>query len=156
VIYNDAFAGHWGFTPIEKNEFKLLASDLKTVIDRKLVLIAELHEEAVAFLLCLPNYNEVFKEIKNGRLFPSGIFKLMAGKNKIKSVRVITVAVKKKYQHLGIGAALYPEILERAVKGKYTEGELSWVVDDNYEMNQVAKSLNASPYKTYSIYSKKL
>jgi hypothetical protein len=155
-IYNDAFAGHWGFTPIGKEEFRLLAKDMKFIIDAKLVLIAELNKEPVAFLLCLPNFNEVFMTIKNGRLFPFGIIKLLAGKKKIKSLRVITAAVKKKYQHLGIGAVLYPEIMKTAIEENYKAGELSWVVEDNYEMNKIAKDLGAVAYKTYITYSKKI
>jgi hypothetical protein len=155
-IYNDAFVGHWGFTPIEKEEFRILAKDMKSIVDPKLVLIAELNMEPVAFLLCLPNFNEVFIKIKNGRLFPFGILKLLTGKNKIKTVRVITAAVKKKYQHLGIGAALYPEIMKRAIDGNYNTGELSWVVEDNYEMNRIANDLGAEAYKTYRIYSKEI
>jgi hypothetical protein len=155
-IYNDAFAGHWGFTPIQKEEFRLLAKDMKSIIDPKLVLIAELNKVPVAFLLCLPNFNEIFIKIKHGRLFPFGILKLLAGKNQIKSVRVITAAVKKKYQHLGIGGALYPEIMKKAIEGRFKEGELSWVVEDNYEMTRIAKDLGAEAYKTYRVYSKNL
>ncbi len=154
-IYNDAFIGHWGFTPIEKDEFYLLAKDMKSIIDPRLVLIAEINKEPIAFLLCLPNYNEVFIKIKNGKLFPAGIFKLLSGKKKIRNVRVITIAVKKKYQYLGIGALLYPEIMERCRELNYTKGDLSWVVEDNIMMNQVIKALSAVPYKTYRLYSKK-
>jgi GNAT superfamily N-acetyltransferase len=98
----------------------------------------------------------VFIKIKDGKLFPTGIFKLLSGKKKIRSARVITIAVKKKYQYLGIGALLYPEIMERGRKLNYQEGELSWVVEDNIMMNQVTKDLSAVPYKTYRLYSKKI
>ena len=154
TIYNDAFIGHWGFTPIQKDEFTLLAKDMKSVIDPRLVLIAEMNEEPIAFLLCIPNFNEVFIKIKNGKLFPTGIFKFLSGKKKIKSARVITVAVKKKYQYLGVGALLYEEIMKRGLQLNYHECELSWVVEDNIIMNKVAQDLSANPYKTYRLYSK--
>lgn len=155
-IYNDAFICHWGFTPIQKDEFILLAKDMKSIIDQRMILIAEMNSEPIAFLLCVPNFNEVFIKIKNGKLFPTGIFKLFFLKRKIKSIRVITVAVKRKYQHLGVGALLYPEIMKRALQFNYPDGELSWVVEDNNMMNQVAKDLSGIPYKTYRVYGKKL
>ena len=154
-IYNDAFIGHWGFTPIQKDEFSLLAKDMKSIIDPRMILIAEMNTKPIAFLLCIPNFNEVFIKIKDGKLFPTGIFKLLSGQKKIRSARVITVAVKKKYQYLGVGALLYPEIMKRGLQFNYPEGELSWVVEDNIMMNQVAKDLSAIPYKTYRLYSKK-
>jgi hypothetical protein len=155
-IYNDAFIGHWGFTPIQKDEFSLLAKDMKTIIDPRMVLVAEMNTEPIGFLLCIPNFNELFIKIKDGRLFPTGIFRLLSGRKKIRSARVITVAIKKKYQHLGVGALLYPEIMKRGLQFNYPECELSWVVEDNAIMNQVARDLSANPYKTYRLYSKKI
>ena len=156
TLYNDAFTGHWGFTPMEKNEFRLLAKDMKAIIDPRMILIAEINKQPVAFLLCLPNFNEVFTRIKNGRLFPFGIFKFLTRRKKIKSARVITVAVKKSHEHLGLGALLYPEIMKRGLLYGYHDCELSWVVEDNFIMNRIALDLGAIPYKTYRLYSKKI
>ena len=153
-IYNDAFRDHWGFAPIPKDEFLLLAKDMKSIIDPRMVLIAEYNNEPIAFLLSLPNINEILISIRNGRLLPTGIFKLLWGKKNIGSIRVITAAIKKKYQHLGIGALLYPELMKRGRQFGYTTGELSWIVEDNIPMNSVAKQLAGAPYKTYRIYSK--
>jgi hypothetical protein len=155
-LYNDAFTGHWGFTPLAKEEFGLLAKDLKTIIDPQMVLIAEINQEPVAFLLCLPNLNEVLIKIKNGRLFPTGLFKLLFGKKRIHSVRVITAAVKKSHEHLGLGALLYPELMKRGLQLGYRQCELSWVAEDNAMMIRIAEKLNALPYKTYRLYSKRL
>lgn len=155
-IYNDAFVSHWGFTPMEKEEFFLLAKDLKAIIDPRMILVAEVNDEPVAFLLCVPNLNETLHKIKNGRLFPWGIFKLLMGRKKIKSIRVITAAVKCSHKHLGLGALLYPEIMKRGAEFNYDEGELSWVAEDNTMMNQVANDIGAVPYKTYRLFSKTL
>jgi len=153
-IYNDAFRDHWGFVPIKKEAFQLLAKDMKVIIDPRMVLIAEIDENPIAFLLCLPNLNEILIKIKNGRLFPFGIFKILLARKKLKSARIITVAVKKAYQHLGLGSLMYPEIMQRGLQYNYSDCELSWVVDDNLVMNQLAKHIGAEPYKTYRLYTK--
>ncbi|CAN5612565.1 hypothetical protein BH10BAC3_BH10BAC3_14060 [soil metagenome] len=156
AIYNDAFRDHWGFVPISKDEFFSLAKDMKSIIDPRMVLIAEYKDDPIAFLLSLPNINEILVTIRNGRLLPTGIFKLLWGKKNIGSIRVITAAVKKKYERLGIGALLYPELMRRALQFGYTTGELSWIVEDNVQMNSIAKQLAGAPYKTYRIYSKQI
>jgi len=153
-IYNDAFVDHWGFVPIPKDEFLLLAKDMKSIIDPRLVLILEYNNEPIGFLLTLPNANELFIKIRNGHLLPTGIFKILFGRRHIKSARVITAAVKKKYQHLGLGALLYPELMKRGICYGYKEAELSWVAEDNVVMNTIAKELCGEPYKTYRLYSK--
>jgi hypothetical protein len=155
-IYNDAFVDHWGFVPIPKDEFLLLAKDMKSIIDPRLVLILEYNNEPIAFLLTLPNANELFIKIKNGRLLPTGIFKILFGRKHIKTARVITAAVKKKYQHLGLGALLYPELMKRGIEYGYKEAELSWVAEDNIVMNTIAKELCGGSYKTYRLYSKNI
>nr|WP_294905743.1 GNAT family N-acetyltransferase [uncultured Lacibacter sp.] len=153
-LYNDAFVSHWGFTPMGKEEFFLLAKDLKAIIDPRMILVAEVNDEPVAFLLCVPNLNEILHKIKNGRLFPWGIFKLLQGRKKITSIRVITAAVKCTHKHLGLGALLYPEIMKRGAELNYQEGELSWVAEDNTMMNRIATDLGAVAYKTYRLYHK--
>lgn len=153
-IYNEAFTGHWGFTPMERKEFYLLAKDLKSIIDPRMILIAEVRGEPVGFTLCVPNWNEVFINIRDGRLFPWGIFKILAGKKIIKSVRVITAAVKKSHEHVGLGSLFYPELMRRGQKYGYHECELSWVAENNHVMNRIAGDLGAQPYKTYRLYSK--
>jgi hypothetical protein len=153
TIYNDAFSDHWGFVPIPKDEFLLLAKDMKHIIDPRLVLIVEYNNEPAGFLLTLPNINEILVNIRSGRLLPSGIFKILFGKKNIKTARVITAAVKKKYQHLGLGSLLYPELMKRGASYGYSEAELSWVVEDNAVMNTIAKELCGEPYKTYRLYA---
>ena len=155
-IYNDAFTGHWGFSPINKDEFMELAKDLRSIVDTRIILIAEIKNEPVAFLLCLPNLNELLVKMRSGKLFPFNFIKILTGKKKIKSARVITVAVKKAYQHLGIGSLLYPEIMKRGVQCNYTTSELSWVAEDNDVMKQIAASLCADRYKTYRLYVRQL
>lgn len=153
-IYNDAFTDHWGFVPIPKDEFLLLAKDMKSIIDPRLVLILEFNKQPIGFLLTLPNANELFIKIKNGRLLPTGIFKILFGRKHIQTARVITAAVKKKYQHLGLGSLLYPELMKRGLAYGYKEAELSWVAEDNAIMNFIAKELCGEPYKTYRLYTK--
>jgi GNAT superfamily N-acetyltransferase len=153
-IYNSAFVDHWGFSPINWDEFLFLGKDMKMVLNKEMVLIAEIDHEPIGFLLAIPNLNEVLIKIKNGRLFPFGFFRLLFQRKKIKSLRVITIAIKKEYQHLGIGSILYPEIVQRAKTNGYTSSELSWVSENNVQMNKVCIEIGGEVYKNYRLYSK--
>jgi GNAT superfamily N-acetyltransferase len=153
-IYNDAFINHWGFFPMSWEDFYLLGKQMKLILDEEMVLIAELHGKPIGFLLAIPNLNEVLVKIKNGRLFPFGLIKLLHLKSKIKSLRVITIAVKKEFQHLGLGSFLYPEIARRAKIRGYENTELSWVVEDNVQMNKVCKEVGGQVSKMYRVYQK--
>jgi hypothetical protein len=155
-IYNNSFIGHWGFSPVSWEDFQFLGKDMKMILDKEMVLIVEKNNAPIGFLLAIPNLNEVLIKIKNGKLLPSGIFKLLFLKKKIKSLRVITVAIKHEYQHLGMGSILYPEIAYRAKIRGYKHSELSWVVEDNVQMNKIISTAGAVIYKKYRLYKKSL
>lgn len=152
-IYNDAWEKNWGFIPMSKEEFRHMAQELKTVANPRFILIAEVAGEAAGFLVCLPDYNQVFKQIPNGSLFPSGLFKLLTPKKRINRVRVITLGIKKKFRMIGLESLLYIKIQEEVLQaGTYTESEMSWILEDNLNMNKPLIRMGADPYKRYRLY----
>ncbi|RMH87255.1 MAG: GNAT family N-acetyltransferase [Calditrichaeota bacterium] len=151
-IYNNAWAPNWGFVPMTREEFDFVANDFKQILHPELGLIGEYKGEPVGFLLALPNYNEVFIKIRNGRLFPFGIFTFLLNKSKIQSIRVITLGIKREYQPLGFGSLFYREIIQRAPRAGFHRAEMSWVLEDNDLMNKAARLLGARIHKKYRIY----
>lgn len=155
-VYNNAWARNWGFVPMTPAEFDFIADDFRKILDPRLVLIGEIGDKPIGFSLALPNYNEVFKKIPSGRLFPTGWIKFLTEKKKIKNLRVITLGVVDKYQQSGIGGIFYLETFERGTKAGYYGAEFSWVLEDNELMNRAANMLGGKIYKTYRIYGDKL
>jgi len=154
-IYNSAWEDNWGFVPLTSAEFDYMAGTLKAVVDPDFVIFAEVGGVPAGFTLSLPDINQVLKKL-NGRLFPFGIFKFLAGKKKIDLVRVIIMGVKPEFQKKGIDSVFYLETIKEGNRKGYKGGEISWVLEDNVMMNQTAVKLGAHVYKTYRIYSKKL
>ncbi len=151
-IYNNAWSKNWGFVPLTDPEFDKLAKDLKPVADENLLFVAEKSGQPIAFSLTIPNVNEIFQKNPSGRLFPLGIFKLLLGLKKIKTVRVLVLGVKREYQFLGLGSIFYIETIRTAKKRGYYGGEMSWILEDNHPMNQAIESIGSKCYKTYRIY----
>ncbi|MBS1531178.1 MAG: hypothetical protein JSU01_12805, partial [Bacteroidetes bacterium] len=92
-VYNKAWDQNTGFVPLNDDEFNYLAKDLKLILDPDFALVAEQDGKIVAFGLALPDYNQIFKTIKKGRLLPTGIFKLLFGKKKITRIRIYALGV---------------------------------------------------------------
>lgn len=151
-IYNDAWSNNWGFVPMTEAEFQHTANDLKQILDPEVALLAFIGERPVAFLVALPDINEILIRIRGGRLFPTGFIKFLLGKNKIKNIRVITLGVIKELQHTGIGALMYLEIVQRGKKRGYVQGEMSWILEDNVPMNRGAQLLGGHVTKKYRVY----
>jgi hypothetical protein len=160
-IFNDAWSKNWNFVPWTNAEFEHLGKDLKMLADEELVKIAEVDGEPAAFMVLLPNINEVIRDL-NGRLFPFGWLKIL-WRLKVKypkSARIPLMGVRCRYHGSLMGAALAFGVISDAqlpaIKRGIKEVELSWILEDNMGMRNIVESLGGRVYKTYRIYSKDL
>ncbi|MFT3933459.1 MAG: hypothetical protein QM726_07595 [Chitinophagaceae bacterium] len=155
-IYNSAWDKNLGFVPMTENEFKYLAKDLKMILDKDFCVVAEHNGKMVGFSLAIPDVNHILKTIKKGRLFPTGIFKLLFQRKSIKRIRIITLGVVEGYRKMGIETVFYADIIKQVVKKGITEAEASWVLEENFLMNKAIQDINGKPYKKYRIFEKQL
>ena len=155
-VYNAAWQANTGFVPMTEGEFKYLAKDLKMILDKDFCMVAEKDGQVIGFALAIPDINQVLIKIKRGRLFPTGIFKLLLGVKKIDYVRVIALGVNEEYRKAGVEAYFYAEIIQKAIDKKISGGEASWILENNEMMNKGLKNLNATIYKRYRIFEKAL
>jgi GNAT superfamily N-acetyltransferase len=153
-VYNSAWDQNTGFVPLNDDEFNYLAKDLKLILDTDFALVAEQDGKLVGFGLALPNYNEVFAKIKRGRLFPSGIFKILMNRSKIKSLRIYALGVIDGYRKMGIEAVLYGIIIREYKRKGFTHAEAGWTLENNTLISEAIKAINGDPYKKYRIYEK--
>ncbi len=160
-IFNDAWAQNWGFLPFTAKEFQHLAKDLKLLINDKFVRIAYIDGVPSAFVVLLPNLNEVISDL-NGALLPLGWLKML-WRLKVKTPktgRILLMGVLAKYHDSLLGAALAYRVINDTQVAVVKEGmekiELSWVLEDNIGVRKIIEDCGGRIYKTYRIYSKDL
>ena len=151
-IWNDAWSENWGFVPMTDKETKRLADELKLILSPDWCYIAEDNGVPVGFSVTLFNINEITKDFKDGRLLPFNIIKLLRKRKKTRYVRIIALGVKQAYRKKGIEAIFFAKNILQARKSNVIAGEVSWVLENNKEMNASALKLNAELYKTYRLY----
>ena len=158
-IYNDAWKENWGFVPFTEKEFEFMAKELKQLVVPEFTLIAEVGDEPVGFILCVPDINVAFRKI-NGRLttygLPIGLAKLLYHKSRIRTARLIALGVKPKYRRGGIAEMLVLRIIEDAMIKRGFTGELSMTLENNHLINRFLAAIGAKKYKTYRIYRKQI
>lgn len=158
-IFNEAWSDNWGFVPFTKEEFAELGDSLRWLVPDEYVRIAEMDGEPVAFIVILPNLNEILPTL-NGRLFPFGwlqlIRKLKA--NTITTARVPLMGVRKRFHNTLPGIALAFKVIDALRKIVHAKGiqhvELSWILEDNLSMRSILERIGAREYKRYRIYEK--
>ena len=160
-IFNDAWAQNWGFVPITREEFAELGRGLRLFVPDELVQIAEFEGRPVAFIVALPNINEVLREI-GGRMFPAGWLRLLQRlrRREIGTGRVPLMGVRQQYQDRPVGMALAFLVIEAVRKALLARGilevEMSWILEDNRGMRSILDSIGSRIYKRYRIYEKVL
>ncbi len=153
TIYNQAWSENWGALWVDDQEFEHIAEDLKLLVDPELVYIAEVDGVPAGVSVALPNINEILVTIPNGRLFPTGLIKLLWHKRRLNSLRVFIMGVMQEYRQWGIDAVFYLRTYDTALAKGYKYGEMSWILEDNDTMNNALEKLGAKIAKTYRIYS---
>ncbi len=151
-IWNEAWADNWGFVPMTDRETKRLADELKLILSPKWCYIAEDNGVPIAFSVTLFNINEITKDFKKGRLLPFNVLKLLRKRKKTDYVRIIALGVNPTYRRRGIEAIFFAKNILQARESNVIAGEVSWVLENNQEMNASALKLNSELYKTYRLY----
>jgi hypothetical protein len=155
-VYNSAWENNWGFIPMDKPEFDHLCKDLQQIVDPRFAFAAEVNGEPAGIAIALPDYHEIFKRIPNGRLLPTGIFKLLTGAKKLRTVRVMVLGVKQEHRTRSIFALFLDEFMRRGRQYGMTGAECSWVLEDNILLNRPLEAIRARPYRRWRIYERPL
>jgi len=160
-IYNEAWAGNWGFVPFTPEEVAHLADELRPLLHEKLVWFAEAAGEPVAFAVCLPNLNEAARDL-GGRLLPFGWARLLwrLKVSGVESARVPLMGVRRRVGGGLLGRVLPLFLIEALRREARAMGlrriEMSWVLEDNAPMRRLAEGFGARVYKTYRVYERDL
>ena len=161
-LLNDAWSENWGFVPLTEAEIAYAAKKLKPIIYEDLVRIAEYEGVPVAFMITIPDINELIRDL-DGRLFPFGWAKLLwrLRRPRVGRLRVPLLGVARKLQGSRLAGQLAFMMIEhtrRVAVAKYgvTHGEFGWVLEDYQGMMSIAQLPGADINHIYRIYGKTL
>jgi hypothetical protein len=161
-LLNDAWSNNWGYVPLTEAEIAYAGKKLKPIIYNELVRIAEIDGEPVAFMITLPDINELIKDL-DGELFPFGWAKLLwrLRRPRTKRSRVPLMGVAKKLHQSRLASQLAFMLIEytrRDCVGKFgiKIGEFGWILEDNKGMLSIAQLPGAKINHRYRIFEKAL
>ena len=161
-LLNDAWSNNWGYVPLTPAEIAYAGKKLKPIIFPELVRIAEVDGEPVAFMLTIPDINELTKDL-NGELFPFNFIKLLwrLRKPRTRRLRVPLMGVARKLHGSRLASQLAFMMIEftrRDAVSKFgaTHGEFGWILEDNKGMLSIAQLPGAEINHRYRIYEKAL
>jgi GNAT superfamily N-acetyltransferase len=156
-VYNSAWERNWAFVPLNEEEVRHYAKDLKPVLDENWAMVAEKKDtgEVVGAALSLPDFNQVLGKM-NGRLLPFGWVTALREKPKIDAVRVFALGVKPEYQHTGVGARFFQMHYDAAERTPQKGGEMGWILEVNKPMNRAMEGMGGEIKRRYRVYERVL
>ncbi len=155
-IYNSAWDANWGFFPMSKESFFHEAQVLKYIVLPQFTFMAEVDGDPAGFMIIVPDFHHAFKAVGNGKLFPTGLFKLLAAKKRLKTGRIMILGAKPEYRNRGIFALFASEMFRRGKEFGALGAEASWILEDNDKLNRPLESMGAKEYRRWRIYDRKI
>jgi hypothetical protein len=151
-VYNHAWEDNWGFVPMTKEEFVVMAKDLKPLLIPEFTYMAEVGGKPAGFMLIVPDFNEVLKRIRTGRLFPTGLIRLLLAKKKLRTGRIMALGVKREYRNRLIFPLFVLESYRRGKAYGAKGAEASWILEDNELLLAPLRGLGIKEYRRWRLY----
>lgn len=153
-IYNDAWNDFENFVPIDIDTIRESFRQMEPIMDEKIIWFAYYKQEPIAFVICLPDANQLLKPL-HGKMNLMNKLRFVWYKNKttVDRLRIIVMGCKQKFHNHGIESALI-RCLQNEVLPRNTikEIELAWVGDFNKKMialHEATGAVKAKVHRTY-------
>ncbi len=161
TIYSSAWEKNWGFVPPTDREIDHLFAELKDFFMPRLARFAEVNGKPVAFLLAMPDMNQVLVRAYPRPGVPELVSLLKAAwhwkiRPAITGQRILLFGVVPEYRGIGVDAALVLDLLLELVHGPYWDTDCGWFLETNLPMLRLADTFRAKTYKRYRFYQRPL
>lgn len=157
AIYKKAWAQNWGFSPLSPKEETRLVGELKTFLDPDFFVLFFDDKKPVAGMVGLPDLNPLLKRL-NGRIGLAAPWRFWQSRKEIRSgLRIMLFGILPEYRLAGLPLLLVDYMLDRAAQKPGLEWlEGSWILEDNFAMNELMEDFGARLKKRYRIYRREL
>lgn len=154
TIYNKAWAKHGGGKELDSRQVKGFFTQMKPVIDEKLIWYVYYKNEPVAMWVNLPDINQIFKKF-NGKfgLIEKLRFIWHIKRKRTKKIIGLVFGIVPEHQGKGIDSYMIVDGSNVIIADSlYTDFEMQWIGDFNPKMVSVAESLGTYKSRTFKTY----
>ncbi len=153
ALYNHTLADHIEDYPLSQAELDVVANELLTVADPRLIKVLRCEDNIVGFLFAFPDVSETLRK-NRGRLTPVAIVRLLLSFRRAPRVLFNGMGILPEYQRRGGNALLYSELAKTVRSRGFTSAEIVQVAGETTLMLRDLKNLGANITKTHRIYKK--
>lgn len=156
TLINETFTEIYGFMPFTLEEMDDFANRYLLIMDpRYIKVILNERDEAVAFVIAMPDISRGIKRSR-GYLLPFGIFMILMAGKRSRQLNLLLGAIHPRYQNRGLDTIMGSAMLESARRGKMKLADSHLEMETNKRVRAEMEYMGGEVYKTYRIFGKSL
>lgn len=141
-VLDEAYGELYGVIPYNDKMRKQIINQFYLILSLNyIVSIVDSNDRVVAFGLALPSLADAVRKSK-GKLFPTGLFRILYAKNHNNVADFALIGVRKEYQSKGVTALILDYIVEWAKKEGVDTVETNHSLEDNHKIIQTWKNFD--------------
>jgi hypothetical protein len=153
TVHHEAFKDNAGYYPTTKAEFEILAKNIISIADPKLIKAVMKGNDIAGFVIATPNIAKAVQRTQ-GKVFPFGWIDLLREKKRTKVIDVDVVGLLPKYQGLGNNALLYVELEKTLRERDAQKAEIIQVDERNFRSKADMETMGVVWNKTHRTFKK--
>ena len=155
LLWNEGFASEWEFQQFTPGQFEEFFKDMKPIVDRGTLLIAEVVGEPAGLVLGMPDLTPAWRAMR-GRLGPIKLLRVLRTARRPARVGLLGIAVRPQFRGKRIGATLAAS-LYRNLEAKGLKESAYYVVNDsNVQSRSLAESLGGEGRILFHCFDKQI
>jgi len=145
----------YGYAPLDEREMDELAKRYLPVIDPRFVKLVLKDNEAVAFIVGIPDMTEGIQKAR-GRLLPFGFIHILRAARRTKQLDLLLGAIKEKYRGMGLDVLMGVKMLMSAWEAGFEIIDTHHEMETNVRVRAEMERMGGQVYKIYRVYQKPL
>lgn len=130
-VLNKAYKDLYAFQSLTDGQINYyIKMYLGFVIPELVSMVVNDKDELVGFAVSMPSMTKAFQKAR-GKLFPTGIFHLLAATKKEKTVDLYLIGVLPEYQRMGVTSLIFRDLILAFNKRGFTHARTNIILEDN-------------------------
>lgn len=143
-VYNNSWGKHAGFKPMAKEQAMSIMKTIKPIMDEDIIWFAYYNGKPIAFFIMLPEINQIFKHINNGKLgwIEMIRFAWLRYRGVCRKMFGVVFGVVPEFQGKGVEGYIINEAAKHIQPlNRYDNMEMTWIGSFNPKMIHLVESL---------------
>jgi len=154
-VLNETLKEEWEYCPLTREEFSSYFGAMKSIIDPRLMLVAEIDGEAAGVCMGFPDWGPLLRSFK-GRVGIIQLFKLMTGVGHYDRAGLTWIGVRPGFRGHGVAQSLTITLYRRFQDKGLKEASYMCVNESNMASRRFAEVMGGTGRALYHCYDKTL